>query len=103
MNYCTAEDFAAIATVNLTGCIVICRYGEIYRGNKADFAAARGAAGVLIYIGAEFLTAKSGRLTRFLFPDPADTGYMRGQVYMQGPWSTNSTVQRGFVVVGFYY
>lgn len=47
----SAEDFAAIADVDLTGTIVICRYGEIYRGNKADFAAARGAAGVLIYTG----------------------------------------------------
>jgi hypothetical protein len=56
VNYGTFEDFEKIKDVNLTGKIVIVRYGEIFRGNKAQLAAERGAIGVLIYI------------------DPADTG-----------------------------
>lgn len=83
-NYGRAEDFAALDAlgVNITGCIVIVRYGQIFRGNKAKFAAERGAVGVLIYV------------------DPSDTGFDRGPVYMDGPWSSNTTVQRGSVWVG---
>jgi N-acetylated-alpha-linked acidic dipeptidase len=55
---------------------------KIFRGNKALSAEIRGAAGVLIYI------------------DPADTGELKGPVYPEGPWSTNSTVQRGTVWTG---
>jgi N-acetylated-alpha-linked acidic dipeptidase len=58
------------------------RYGKIFRGNKAWEAEKRGAVGVLIYI------------------DPKDTGYVKGKVYPDGPWSTNTTVQRGSVWMG---
>lgn len=38
VNYCRSEDFEVIlksnVDVNLNGSIIICRYGEIYRGNK---------------------------------------------------------------------
>ena len=40
-NYGTIEDFEKIANVNLTGTIVIVRYGKIFRGNKAAIAASR--------------------------------------------------------------
>ena len=35
--------------INLTGSVVICRYGKIYRGNKVKLAAQYGAKAVLIY------------------------------------------------------
>ncbi len=38
VNYCTMEDFRYIETIidrnELSGSIVICRYGKIFRGNK---------------------------------------------------------------------
>jgi N-acetylated-alpha-linked acidic dipeptidase len=38
VNYCTIEDFRYMETImdrnELSGSIVICRYGKIFRGNK---------------------------------------------------------------------
>ncbi len=38
VNYCTMDDFRFIETImdknELTGSIVICKYGKIFRGNK---------------------------------------------------------------------
>eukprot|EP01102_Stenamoeba_stenopodia_P012905 TRINITY_DN4116_c0_g1_i1.p1 TRINITY_DN4116_c0_g1~~TRINITY_DN4116_c0_g1_i1.p1 ORF type:complete len:387 (-),score=98.62 TRINITY_DN4116_c0_g1_i1:1309-2409(-) len=81
-NYGRLEDYEALdaMNVNFTGAIVIVRYGQIFRGNKAQFAQQRGALAVLIYI------------------DPADTGGPGvAEEYPNGPWSSNTTAQRGSV------
>eukprot|EP01121_Diplochlamys_sp_Union-15-3_P003551 TRINITY_DN1347_c0_g1_i1.p1 TRINITY_DN1347_c0_g1~~TRINITY_DN1347_c0_g1_i1.p1 ORF type:complete len:626 (+),score=116.52 TRINITY_DN1347_c0_g1_i1:35-1879(+) len=80
-NYGRIEDFEELDNMglNLTGKIVIVRYGKIFRGNKVQLAAQRGAIGVLIY------------------SDPADDGFARGPVYPEGPYRTNTSVQRGSV------
>lgn len=40
MNYCTMDDFRFFESIidrnELLGCIVICRYGKIFRGNKVN-------------------------------------------------------------------
>lgn len=82
-NYGREEDYVAIEQlVNLTGKIVVVRYGKIYRGNKVAMAEARGAVGVIIVM------------------DPADVDIGNGTVLPQGPWATNETVQRGSIYLG---
>lgn len=76
-NYGRKEDFEAIANVNLTGAIVVVRYGEIFRGDKVKYAQRRGAVGVVICL------------------DAFDTG--RGPGFPLGPWANNYTVQRGSI------
>lgn len=51
MNYGQLEDYETLQkkNVNLTGKIVIARYGNIWRGAKAQFAQQLGAIGVIIY------------------------------------------------------
>jgi N-acetylated-alpha-linked acidic dipeptidase len=79
VNYGRQEDFDAIIGLNLTGTIVIVRYGKIFRGDKVKLAAQRGAAGVIIT------------------HDPADM--VQGPMYPDGPWANNATVQRGSVAL----
>jgi N-acetylated-alpha-linked acidic dipeptidase len=83
-NYGRLQDYDYLQSqgIDLTGRIVIVRYGKIYRGNKAHFAEARGAIGCLIY------------------SDPADDGFAKGPVYPHGPWRPETGVQRGAVWVG---
>jgi len=83
-NYGREEDYDLIHpnVFNITGSIVIVRYGRIFRGNKVGGAQKRGALAVLMYV------------------DPSDTGYLKGTVYPEGPWSSNSTVQRGSIWTG---
>jgi N-acetylated-alpha-linked acidic dipeptidase len=80
-NYGTREDFQQLADrgVDLSGKIVVARYGRIYRGYKVDLAERAGAVGVL------------------LFSDPADSGYGRGIPYPEGGYYNGSSIQRGSV------
>ena len=80
-NYGTVEDFKLLDKLGISvkGKIVIMRYGQIFRGVKVELAQQRGAAGVLIY------------------SDPADDGYVRGDVYPRGPYRPATSVQRGSV------
>jgi len=80
-NYGTPADFKKLADMGISvkGKIVITRYGENFRGVKVFIAQQYGAAGVLIY------------------SDPADDGYMKGDIYPRGPWRPESAVQRGSV------
>jgi N-acetylated-alpha-linked acidic dipeptidase len=80
-NYGTREDFATLAAqeVSLKGCIVVARYGRNYRGYKAKYAEAAGAAGLLIYT------------------DPEDSGYGRGLPYPEGGYANESYIQRGSI------
>ena len=78
-NYGRKEDFEALKSlgVDVNGKIVLARYGANFRGFKAKFAEANGAAGLII------------------FTDPKDSGYTKGLVYPDGPYYNESTIQRG--------
>ncbi len=78
-NYGTKEDFEQLAKlgVSVQGKIVIARYGGNFRGYKAKYAEAAGAAGLIIYT------------------DPEDSGYMKGLPYPEGKMFSESTIQRG--------
>lgn len=80
-NYGTPADFQKLADlkINVRGKIVIARYGQNYRGVKADLAHQYGAAGLILY------------------SDPADDGRQRGPVYPNGPWRADTGVQRGSI------
>jgi N-acetylated-alpha-linked acidic dipeptidase len=82
VNYGLIEDYAQLDSmdVSVKGKIVIARYGRSYRGIKAREAEKHGAAGLLIY------------------SDPADDGFMRGDVYPVGPMRPATGVQRGSVM-----
>ncbi|CAK9105416.1 Probable glutamate carboxypeptidase ARB_02390 [Durusdinium trenchii] len=80
-NYGRPEDFDVLEQqgINVTGRIVLARYGECFRGLKVMNSQDRGAAAVLIY------------------SDPADDGYTVGKTYPDGPWRPATSVQRGSV------
>jgi N-acetylated-alpha-linked acidic dipeptidase len=80
-NYCRLEDFDQLASqrIDVHGKIVLCRYGQNFRGVKVYIAELRGAAAVLIY------------------SDPKDDGFSKGEVYPKGPWRPETAVQRGSV------
>jgi N-acetylated-alpha-linked acidic dipeptidase len=86
-NYGRLEDFNELAEqqIDLHGKIVICRYGNNFRGVKAYIAEQRGAIGVLIY------------------SDPQDDGYYKGDPWPMGPWRPETGVQRGSVQYLFKY
>ncbi len=83
-NYGTTADFTALRALNadVTGKIVVMRYGNVFRGAKVRNAEAAGAAAVLLY------------------SDPFDDGYYRGDVYPRGPYRPWTGVQRGSVRTG---
>ena len=80
-NYGRREDFDQLAKlgVDVKGKIVLVRYGDNFRGVKVYLAQQRGAVGVIIY------------------SDPADDGYVRGDMYPRGAMRPESAVQRGSV------
>ncbi|KAF6002024.1 hypothetical protein F1559_003472 [Cyanidiococcus yangmingshanensis] len=81
VNYGRPEDYAELARrqINVTGRIVLVRYGNMFRGLKVLHAQTRGAAAVFIY------------------SDPGDDGASRGRTYPDGPWRPARAVQRGSV------
>lgn len=74
-DYQTLQNFG----ISVEGKICIARYGGSYRGVKAKLAGDNGAVGLILY------------------SDPADDGYMRGDVYPRGPWRSADAIQRGTV------
>ena len=78
-NYGRKEDFETLKSlgIDVSGKIVIARYGGNFRGYKAKFAEANGASGLIIYT------------------DPQDSGFTKGLVYPDGPYYNSSTIQRG--------
>jgi len=80
-NYGMPADFERLAGMGISpaGRVVLVRYGACFRGLKVKEAQDRGAVGVLIY------------------SDPEDDGYMRGDIYPQGPMRPPSAIQRGSV------
>src|SRR5829696_7814441 len=86
-NYGLPNDYDELkkAGVDVKGKIVIVRYGNSFRGVKAKVAEDNGAIGCIIY------------------SDPADDGYMQGDVYPKGPWRPVASGQRGSVQYLFDY
>ena len=86
-NYGLPNDYDDLkkAGVDVKGKIVIVRYGNSFRGVKAKVAEDRGAVGCIIY------------------SDPADDGYMQGDIYPKGPWRPGESGQRGSVQYLFDY
>ncbi len=85
VNHARPEDFAALEAlgVEVKDRVLLARYFKGYRGGKALEAQRRGAAGIVFY------------------SDPAEDGYVQGDVYPDGPWGPDSHVQRGAVVYDF--
>ena len=81
------EDYDRLSEmgIDIKGKIALVRYSEpySYRGFKALTAQRRGAAGLLIY------------------SDPSDDGYVRGDVFPNGPWGPESHIQRGGIPFDF--
>ncbi|MGO8719788.1 MAG: M28 family metallopeptidase [Acidobacteriaceae bacterium] len=86
-NYGTPQDFAELEAkhISVRGKIVIARYGKNFRGVKAYLAQQHGAAGLILY------------------SDPADDGYFQGDVYPDGPYRPETSVQRGSIQYLFKY
>ena len=82
VNQARKEDFRQLDDlgVPVKGAIGIARYGGLFRGSKVKNAAAAGCAALLIY------------------SDPKDDGFVRGDVYPEGPWRPESAVQRGSIL-----
>ena len=81
VNYGVPADYAELERrgIDVTGKIVIARYGGSWRGIKPKVAAEHGAVGCLIY------------------SDPRDDGYVQGDVYPVGPYRMARGAQRGSV------
>jgi len=86
-NYGLPNDYDDLkkAGVEVKGKIVLVRYGNSFRGVKAKVAEDHGAVGCIIY------------------SDPADDGYMQGDIYPKGPWRPGESGQRGSVQYLFDY
>jgi N-acetylated-alpha-linked acidic dipeptidase len=84
VNYGLVEDYAQLDSVGVSvkGRVVVARYGRSFRGIKAREAEKRGAAALLMY------------------SDPIDDGYVRGDVYPEGPMRPPQGVQRGSIYNG---
>ncbi len=84
VNFGLIEDYAVLDSlgVSVKGKVVLARYGRSFRGIKAREAEKRGAAGLFIYT------------------DPLDDGFARGDVYPEGPMRPMTGVQRGSVFNG---
>jgi len=76
------RDYAELERmgIDVTGKIVIARYGGSWRGTKPKVAAEHGAIGCIIY------------------SDPRDDGYFKGDVYPRGSFRAEHGVQRGSVL-----
>ncbi len=84
VNYGLMEDYAQLEQrgVSVAGKIAVARYGRSFRGIKAREAERHGAIGLVLY------------------SDPADDGYVRGDVYPNGPFRPDFGVQRGSIKNG---
>jgi N-acetylated-alpha-linked acidic dipeptidase len=80
-NFGVPSDYDVLAErgINVSGKIVITRYGGSWRGIKPKVAAEHGAIGCLIY------------------SDPHEDGYFQGDSYPEGSWRNENGSQRGSV------
>ncbi|MEI6243816.1 MAG: M28 family metallopeptidase, partial [Acidobacteriota bacterium] len=81
VNYGAPGDYDRLKAmgVSVDGRVALVRYGGPFRGLKVKEAQDHGALGIII------------------FSDPADDGYMKGDVYPDGPMRPASAIQRGSV------
>lgn len=81
VNYGIPDDYEELERrgIDVTGKIVIARYGGSWRGIKPKVAAEKGAVGCILY------------------SDPRDDGFFRGDAYPQGGFRPPQGVQRGSV------
>jgi N-acetylated-alpha-linked acidic dipeptidase len=87
VNYGLPEDYEALERqgIDVKGRIVIARYGQAWRGVKPKVAAEHGALGCILY------------------SDPDLDGYAQGDVYPQGAYRPEQSVQMGSVLdLSFY-
>ncbi|XP_069165588.1 N-acetylated-alpha-linked acidic dipeptidase 2 [Procambarus clarkii] len=85
-NYARVEDFDTLEklNVNVSGSIVIARYGKIFRGNKLLHAQDRGAKGLILFSDPEDV-ALEGVEPEKVYPNTwwlPGTGMQRGTTYM---------------------
>jgi N-acetylated-alpha-linked acidic dipeptidase len=82
VNYGLIEDYAKLDSLGISvrGKIAVARYGRSFRGIKAREAEQHGAVALLMY------------------SDPQDDGYVRGDVYPDGPMRPPQGVQRGSIL-----
>jgi N-acetylated-alpha-linked acidic dipeptidase len=82
VNYGLIEDYAHLDSlgISVAGKIAVARYGHSFRGIKAREA------------------EKHGAVALFIYSDPADDGYLRGDVFPAGPMRPEQGVQRGSVM-----
>jgi N-acetylated-alpha-linked acidic dipeptidase len=85
VNHGRPQDYDALARmgIDVRGKVAVARYFNGYRGGKSLEAERRGVAALVIY------------------SDPAEDGYVQGDVYPRGPWGNDSHVQRGANVYDF--
>ena len=78
-------DYLRAQGISVRGKIVLVRYSNpySYRGFKALTAEREGAAAILIY------------------SDPQEDGYGQGKVYPDGPWGSETHIQRGAITYDF--
>ena len=81
VNYGIPADYEELErrAIDVTGKIVIARYGGSWRGIKPKLAHEKGAVGTILY------------------SDPRDDGYFQGDTYPDGPYRMEWGVQRGSV------
>ncbi|SFD56371.1 N-acetylated-alpha-linked acidic dipeptidase [Chitinophaga sp. CF118] len=82
VNFGLPEDYEWLerAGIDVKGKIVIARYGHSWRGTKPKVAQEHGAIGCIIY------------------SDPAQDGYVQGDVYPKGAYKNEYGVQRGSIM-----
>jgi len=82
VNYGVPDDYEELQRrgIDVKGKIVLARYYGSWRGIKPKVAAEKGAIGTIIY------------------SDPADDGFVPGDVYPKGPFRNESGAQRGSVM-----
>ena len=82
VNYGVPKDYEELEKlgIDVKGKIVIAKYYGSWRGIKPKLAAEKGAIGCIIY------------------SDPADDGYVQGDVYPEGAFKPETGVQRGSVM-----
>jgi N-acetylated-alpha-linked acidic dipeptidase len=87
VNYGMSDDYRRLEKIGISvaGKVVLARYGEGFRGVKAQLAQEHGASALLIY------------------SDPVDDGYFAGDPVPRGPWRPPSGIQRGSILFTSIY
>eukprot|EP00058_Branchiostoma_floridae_P021302 XP_002606792.1 hypothetical protein BRAFLDRAFT_114693 [Branchiostoma floridae] len=106
VNYARVEDYERLRDqlgIDVTGKVVIARYGKIFRGEKAKYSQEFGAAGLILYTDPEDTAKYSqefGAAGLILYTDPEDTVGSGGEadMYPRGWYLPGSGVQRGNIL-----